>query len=92
MCDFSTSEDHHARGLLQVGEGIVHESIIGSRFTGRICAVTTVAGLSAIEPEITGRAWITGLNQNFVDPSSPRPEGYVVADTWGTSGTTRQGP
>lgn len=80
----------HARGLLQVGQGIVHESIIGSRFTGRILGVTSVAGVPAIEPEITGRAWITGLHQYFVDPSDPWPEGYVVADTWGTSGTTRQ--
>jgi len=80
----------HARGLLKVGQGIVHESIIGSRFKGRILGATTVAGVKAIEPEITGRAWITGLHQYFVDPSDPWPEGYVVADTWGTSGTTRQ--
>lgn len=80
----------HARGLLKVGEGIVHESIIGSRFAGRILGETTLAGAKAILPEITGRAWITGLHQYFVDPSDPWPEGYVVADTWGTSGTTRQ--
>ncbi len=80
----------HARGLLAVGEGIIHESIIGSRFTGRICGVTTVGDSAAIEPEITGQAWITGLHQYFVSPTDPWPEGYVVADTWGTSGTMRQ--
>ena len=80
----------HARGLLRVGEGIIHESIIGSQFTGRIAGVTDVGGVPAIEPEITGQAWITGLHQYIVDPTDPWPEGYVVADTWGTSGTTRQ--
>jgi proline racemase len=80
----------HARGLLRVGQGIVHESIIGSRFKGRILGETMVAGVNAIEPEITGRAWITGLHQYFVDPADPWPEGYVVADTWGTSNTTQQ--
>lgn len=80
----------HARGLLAVGEGIIHESIIGSQFTGHIRGVTQVGDLAAIEPEITGQAWITGLHQYFVDPADPWPEGYVVADTWGTSGTMRQ--
>ncbi len=80
----------HARGLLAVGEGIIHESIIGSRFTGHIRGVTQVGDLAAIESEITGQAWITGLHQYFVDPTDPWPEGYVVADTWGTSGTMRQ--
>ena len=80
----------HARGLLAVGQGIIHESIIGSRFTGRISGMTRVGELAAIDPEITGQAWITGIHQYFVDPTDPWPEGYVVADTWGTSGTTRQ--
>ena len=80
----------HARGHLRVGEGIIHESIIGSQFIGRIAGVTDVGGVPAIEPEITGQAWITGLHQYFVDPTDPWPEGYVVADTWGTSDTTRQ--
>jgi trans-L-3-hydroxyproline dehydratase len=80
----------HARGLLAVGEGIVHESIIGSKFIGRIRGVTKVGTIAAIEPEITGQAWITGLHQYFVDPTDPWPEGYVVADTWGTSSTMRQ--
>jgi len=34
----------HARGQMQVGETLVHESLIGSRFTGRILAATTLAG------------------------------------------------
>ena len=50
----------HARGELAVGEAFVNESVIGTRFTGRVAEETTVGGRPAIVPEITGRAWITG--------------------------------
>lgn len=79
-----------ARGQLAVGEGLIHESIIGSRFEGRILSLTAVGGRPAILPSIKGRAWITGLHQYFVDPEDPWPSGYVVADTWGTSGNITQ--
>ena len=80
----------HARGLMQAGDVMIHESIIGSRFKGTIAGLTTVAGRSAILPTIEGRAWITGLSSVMVDPSDPYPEGYVLSDTWGVSGTTAQ--
>jgi trans-L-3-hydroxyproline dehydratase len=73
----------HARGLMAVGEKLVHESIIGSQFTGRILGVTSVRGKAAILPSITGRAWITGHHQHMLDATDPWPEGYRVADTWG---------
>ena len=80
----------HARGQLKVGDSLVHESIIGSRFEGHILAATNVAGMPAILPSISGRAWITGFHQYVVDASDPWPTGYRVADTWGTSDTARQ--
>ncbi|HEX7073597.1 MAG TPA: proline racemase family protein [Hyphomicrobiaceae bacterium] len=80
----------HARGLLEVGQGITHESIIGSRFEGRIVGTTTVNGTPAVLTTIKGRAWITGIHEYFVDPSDPWPQGYVVSDTWGTTNTTLQ--
>jgi trans-L-3-hydroxyproline dehydratase len=80
----------HARGQLAVGESLVHESIIGSRFEGRILGTATVGGVAAIQPSISGRAWITGFHQYIVDASDPWPTGYRVADTWGTSGAVRQ--
>jgi proline racemase len=81
----------HARGLLSVGQGFMHESIIGSRFEGRITGATTVAGTPAIASMVKGRAWITGLHQYLVDPSDPWPAGYVLGDTWGVSPHTTQG-
>jgi trans-L-3-hydroxyproline dehydratase len=73
----------HARGLMKTGDRLVHESIIGSRFTGRILGETSSAGRPAILPSITGRAWITGHHQHMLDATDPWPEGYRVADTWG---------
>ena len=73
----------HARGILKAGDTLTHESIIGSRFLGRIEDTCSVGPSPGIVPSITGRAWLTGSHQYFVDPSDPYPEGYRVADTWG---------
>jgi proline racemase len=76
----------HARGQIQIGETLVHSSIIGSKFESRIIGTTKVGGRPAILPAVRGRAWITGFHTYRLDPSDPYPEGYVVADTWGVSG------
>jgi proline racemase len=68
----------HARGALGVGDAFVNESVIGTRFTGRIVEETTVGGVAAVVPEITGRAWITGMGQYLLDPSDPFPEGFAL--------------
>lgn len=65
-----------ARGQLAIGADFVNESVIGTRFTGRAVAETTVAGRPAIVPEITGRAWITGMGQYLLDPTDPFPAGF----------------
>ena len=80
----------YARGLMKVGDTMTHASAIGSTFDGRITAATTVGGKAAILPAIRGSAWITGITQLFVDPTDPYPEGYVLPDTYGVSGTDIQ--
>ncbi len=80
----------HARGQMRTGDAMVHESIIGSRFGGRIVREAEVAGRPAIVPAIKGRAWITGHHTYFLDPDDPYPEGYLVPDTWGVTGTLTQ--
>lgn len=79
-----------ARGQLGLGGTLIHESIIGSRFEGRIVGETDVAGRPAILPTVRGRAWLTGISHYFLDPTDPYPTGYVVADTWGRSLTLNQ--
>ena len=71
-----------ARGLMQVGDRLILESVIGSRFVGRIAEDTQVAGKPAIVPEVSGRAWITGIHQHMLDPADPWPRGYRLSDTW----------
>jgi proline racemase len=66
----------HARGELATGEAFVNESVIGTRFTGRVVEETTVAGRPAVVPEVTGRAWITGMGQYLLDPTDPFPAGF----------------
>lgn len=72
-----------ARGQMKPGQIFEAVSIIGSKFTGQIAALTRVAGRPAIIPEISGRGWITGIHQHMLDPSDPWPEGYRLRDTWG---------
>ncbi|MGI5358030.1 proline racemase family protein [Streptomyces sp. CA-252508] len=68
----------HARGLLPLDRDFVNESFIGTRFTGRLTGTTTVGGLPAVVPAITGRAWITGTAQYFLDPDDPFPAGFLL--------------
>jgi proline racemase len=68
----------HARGRLGVGEEFACESFIGTRFTGRLLQETTVGEVPAVVPSITGRAWLTGTAQYFLDPTDPFPAGFVL--------------
>ena len=51
----------HARGELAIGEPFVNESVIGTRFTGRVVEETTVAGArdhpGDHRPRLDHRAW-----------------------------------
>ncbi len=71
-----------ARGEMQVGDRMIGESIIDSRFDCSIVRQTTLGDKSAIIPSIRGRAWITGTHQIMLDPDDPWPDGYRLSDTW----------
>ena len=66
-------------GKLKVGESFVHESIIGSLFRCEIVEETTVGGITAIRPKITGNATIIGFASWILDPKDPFPEGFVLS-------------
>jgi len=68
----------HARGELALGEDFVNESVIGTRFTGRLVEELSVGGLPAVVPEVTGRAWITGMGQYLLDAEDPFPAGFAL--------------
>jgi proline racemase len=76
----------HARGQLDVNEEFVHESILSSRFIGRITETCRVGDYDAIVPSITGRSWIYGTGQIGRHPKDPFPNGYQLSDSWGMEG------
>jgi trans-L-3-hydroxyproline dehydratase len=67
-----------AMGLLAVDRPFVHESLIGTRFTGRVVSRTAVGEYQAIVPEISGSAWITGEHTFFIDDADPLKDGFRI--------------
>jgi 4-hydroxyproline epimerase len=67
-----------AKGRLKVGDAFVHESIIGSRFIGRVEAQVELGGRAAIVPSIQGSAIATGHNTLWIDRADPFWAGFQV--------------
>ena len=67
-----------AKGELALGRPYVHESILGTLFTGVAAEDTTQGGYPAVIPEITGRAYVTGLAQYLLDPEDPLGGGFLL--------------
>jgi 4-hydroxyproline epimerase len=68
----------HARGKLKGGASFIHESYIGSRFSGRIDEETRVGTMTAIVPTIEGSAYATGFNEIWIDDDDPFARGFQV--------------
>ncbi|MEM8509371.1 MAG: 4-hydroxyproline epimerase [Bacteroidota bacterium] len=69
----------YAKGLLAKAETFVHESIIGSTFTGFIKATTSVGPYEAIIPVIRGWAKVYGINTITIDTEDdPYAYGFQV--------------
>jgi trans-L-3-hydroxyproline dehydratase len=69
---------HRARGELELGEEMVIESIIGSRFTVRVLSETEFGPFPAIIPEVEGSASITGRHEFVIDPHDPLRDGFIL--------------
>lgn len=68
----------HAKGELKVGEDFVYESIIGTLFKGKVLSETSVGEYTAVVPQITGSAYITGFNHFVIDEDDPVKYGFTV--------------
>jgi proline racemase len=69
----------YARGELALDQPFIHESIIGSQFTGRLVnEVSLTSDIRAVVPTIEGRAWITGFQHFVLDPDDPFPAGFLI--------------
>jgi len=67
-----------AKGKLKVGDAFVHESIIGSRFIGRVEAQVDLGDRTAIIPSVEGSAIATGHNILWIDRADPFWSGFQV--------------
>lgn len=68
----------HARRQLEPGQDLVVESILGTRFVGRIEKVVDFASQVAVIPEIRGTAYLTGKHEFFIDPADPLRSGFLI--------------
>ncbi|WML36548.1 proline racemase [Clostridium sp. OS1-26] len=68
----------YAKGQLKMKEDFIYESIIQTKFKGRVLEETKVGDYDAIIPEVTGAAYITGHNQFFIDPEDPVKYGFIL--------------
>ena len=69
----------YAKGRLQLGDRFIHESIIGSTFTGKVEGTTDVGPYRAIIPSIEGWARVTGYNTIIIDDEDdPYAHGFQV--------------
>ena len=69
----------YAKGKLKRGEEFIHESIIGSKFIGRIEEELIIAGKPSIRPSIEGWAKIYGYNTISIDKEDdPYALGFQV--------------
>ena len=61
-----------------MGETLAIESLIGSRFEGRVVETTTYGPHEAVVPEVSGSAHITGRHEFLIDPDDPLREGFIL--------------
>ena len=70
----------HEERKLEIEEPYPYESIIGTRFTGRLVDVEDRDGIAVTTPEVTGSASITGLH-TFVRDQTDDLEGFSLTGT-----------
>ncbi|RBQ05491.1 4-hydroxyproline epimerase [Pedobacter miscanthi] len=69
----------HAKGKLKKGEDFIHESFIGSKFTGRVEEEVELNGIKAIIPSVEGWAKVFGYNTIKIDAEDdPYAHGFQV--------------
>ena len=68
---------HYKRNEIKVGESITIESILSSSFSVKVDRTIKYGKYNAIIPEVTGDAYITGMNTFFINPDDPLKNGFI---------------
>lgn len=70
----------YGKGEMKLGDEFVFESITGSRFKGKPLREARVGDYDAVVPQITGRAYITGLNRWVIRKDDPLCYGFLLGE------------
>lgn len=65
-------------GELPEGGTLVHDSVIGTRFLGRVVGRVEAEGRDAVVTEVQGAAYRTGEHRFVLDPRDPVGRGFVL--------------
>jgi proline racemase len=68
----------YSKGELPLGVEFINESIIGTRFTGKLVQATRVGDFVAVDPIVSGTSYIIGIQQFVVDPHDPLKYGFMI--------------
>ncbi|HUV57111.1 MAG TPA: proline racemase family protein [Dehalococcoidales bacterium] len=68
----------YAKRKLKLNEEFIHESILGSLFKGRLIQETKVGEYTAVIPEVTGSAYISGFNTIVSCVNDPFKNGFSI--------------
>ena len=68
----------HAKGELALDTEFSAESVIGTRFHGRLLRAIDLNGRLCVEPLVTGSAYLTGIHQFVADPNDPLEYGFKI--------------
>ena len=67
-----------ADGLISVGQTLVHQSVLGSKFYGRVLTVRQDDGLDLVGTEVEGTAYRTGEASFVLDPRDDLGTGFTL--------------
>lgn len=68
----------YTQGLLQSGEEFIHESILGSRFTGKIVQVSAEKPYPSVTCQLEGETYIVSMGQFLLDKDDSLQYGFLV--------------
>lgn len=68
----------HAKGQLALNTEFIAESVIGTRFKGRLIEAIDLHGYAAVVPVVAGTAYLTGIHQFVVAADDPIKYGFTI--------------
>jgi trans-L-3-hydroxyproline dehydratase len=77
-CTSAVMAARWADGRLPLGAPFINESLIGTRFSGRLVEEARIGPHRAAVPEVSGSAWITGYHTFVLEPDDPLPDGFLL--------------